>query len=55
MQIAENNWVRKISKVTQEDKRKMKEFREEICMKKTAKDESSRKQNEMGRTCAKNG
>ena len=30
-------------------------LREEIGMKKTPKDESSRKQNEMGRTCAKNG
>ena len=53
MQIAENNWVRRICKVTQENRRKMKELREEINMKKTPKDESSLKQNEMGRT--KNG
>ena len=26
MQIAENNWVRRICKVTQEDRRKTKEF-----------------------------
>ena len=52
MQIAENNWVRIICIVTQEDRRKMKELREEIGMK---KHESSWKQNEMGRTCAKNG
>ena len=32
MQIAENNWVRRIGKVTQEDRRKMKELREEIGM-----------------------
>ena len=53
MQIAENNWVRRTCKVTQEDRRKMKELREEIGMKKHLK--SSRKQNEMGRICAKNG
>ena len=34
MQITENNWVRRICKVTQGDRRKMKELREEICMKK---------------------
>ena len=34
IQIAENNWVRRICKVTQEDRRKMKELREEIDMKK---------------------
>ena len=32
MQIAENNWVRRIGKVTQEDRRKMKELREETGM-----------------------
>ena len=37
MQIAENNWVRRICKVTQEDRRKMKELREEIGMKKHLK------------------
>ena len=37
MQIAENNWVRRICKVTQEDRRKMKELREEIGMKKHPK------------------
>ena len=37
IQIAENNWVRKICKVTQEDRRKMKELREEIGMKKHLK------------------
>ena len=37
MQIAENNWVRRIGKVTQEDRRKMKELREEIGMKKHLK------------------
>ena len=37
MQIAENNWVRRICKVTQEDKRKIKELREEIGMKKHLK------------------
>ena len=36
-QIAENNWVRRICKVTQEDRRKMKELREEIGMKKHLK------------------
>ena len=35
--IAENNWVRRICKVTQEDRRKMKELREEIGMKKHLK------------------
>ena len=34
MQIAENNWVRRICKVAQEDRKKMKELREEIGMKK---------------------
>ena len=33
MQIAENNWVRRICKVTQEDRRKMNELREETGMK----------------------
>ena len=37
IQIAENNWVRRIRKVTQEDRRKMKELREEIGMKKHLK------------------
>ena len=37
MQIAENNWVQRICKVTQEDRRKMKELREEIGMKKHPK------------------
>ena len=37
IQIAENNWVRRICKVTQEDRRKMKELREEIGMKKHLK------------------
>ena len=37
IQIAENNWVRRICKVTQEDRRKMKELREEIGMKKQLK------------------
>ena len=37
MQIAKNNWVRRICKVTQEDRRKMKELREEIGMKKHLK------------------
>ena len=32
MQIAENNFVRRIGKVTQEDRRKMKELREESAM-----------------------
>ena len=54
IQIAENNWIRRICKVIQEDRRKMKELREEIGMK-TPKDESSWKQNEMDRTSAKNG
>ena len=35
IQIAENNWVRRICKVTQEDRRKMKELRKEIGMKNT--------------------
>ena len=35
MQIAEHNWVRRICKVTQEDRREMKELRGEIDMKKT--------------------
>ena len=35
---AENNLVRRICKVTREDRRKMKELREEICMKKTTID-----------------
>ena len=46
--IAENNWVRRICKVTQEDRRKMMELREEIGIKKKPKDQSSWKQNEMG-------
>ena len=33
MQIAENNWIRRICKVAQEDRGKMKELREEIGMK----------------------
>ena len=33
IQIAENNWVQRICKVTQEDRRKMKALREEIGMK----------------------
>ena len=37
IQIAENNWVRRICKVTQEDRRKMKELREEIGKKKHLK------------------
>ena len=37
MQIAENNWVQRICKVTQEDRRKMKELREEVGMKKHLK------------------
>ena len=37
MQIAENNWIQRMCKVTQEDKRKMKELREEIGMKKHIK------------------
>ena len=37
MQIAENNWVRRICKVTQEDRMKMKELREAIGMKKHLK------------------
>ena len=37
IQIVENNWVRRICKVTQEDRRKMKELREEIGMKKHLK------------------
>ena len=37
MQIAENNWVRRICKVTQKDRRKMKELREDIGMKKRLK------------------
>ena len=37
IQIAENNWVRRICKVTKEDRRKMKELREEIGMKKLLK------------------
>ena len=37
MQIAENNWIQRICKVTQEDRRKMKELREEIGMKKHLK------------------
>ena len=37
IQIAENNWVQSICKVTQEDRRKMKELREEIDMKKHLK------------------
>ena len=37
MQIAKNNWVRRICKVTQEDRRKMDELREEIGMKKHLK------------------
>ena len=37
MQIAENNWVRRIGKVTQEDRRKMKELREETGMTKHLK------------------
>ena len=37
MQIAENNWVRRICKVTQEDRRKKKELRKEIGMKKHIK------------------
>ena len=37
MQIAENNWVRRICKATQVDRRKMKELREEIGMKKHLK------------------
>ena len=55
IQTAENNWIRRMCKVTQEDRMKMKELREEICMNKTPKDESSLKQNEMGRKCAKMG
>ena len=55
IQIAENNWVRRICKITQKDRRKMKELREEIGVKKTPNDESSTKQNEMGRAHAKNG
>ena len=35
MQIAENNWVRRICKITQEDRRKVKELREEIDIKNT--------------------
>ena len=34
MQTTDNKWVRRIRKVTHEDRRKMKEFREEIGMKK---------------------
>ena len=50
-QIAENNWVRRICKVTQEDEGiERRDWHE-----KTPKDESSRKQNEMGGTHAKNG
>ena len=37
IQIAGNNWVRRIRKVTQEDRRKMKELKEEIGMKKHLK------------------
>ena len=37
MQTAENKWVRRICKVKQEDRRKMKEFREEVGMKKHLK------------------
>ena len=37
MQIAENNWVRRICNVTQEYRRKLKELREEIGMKKHIK------------------
>ena len=37
IQIAENNWVRRICKVTQEDRRKMKELRDEIGIKKHLK------------------
>ena len=37
MQIAETNWVRRICKVTQEERKKMKEMREEIGMKKHLK------------------
>ena len=37
MQIAENNWVRRICKVTKEDSMKIKELREEIGMKKHLK------------------
>ena len=37
IQIAENNWVRRICKVTKEDRRKMEELREEIGMKKHLK------------------
>ena len=46
--------VVRICKVTQEDRREMTELREEIDSKKPPKVESSRKQNEMCRTSAKN-
>ena len=35
IQIAENNWILRISKVTKEDRRKVKELREEISIKNT--------------------
>ena len=35
IQLAENNWIRRIFRVTQEDRRKMKELREEIGIKYT--------------------
>ena len=49
IQIAEDNWVRRVYKETQKDRRKMMELRGGR-HEKTPKDESSRKQNEMGRT-----